>query len=143
MAVKALAARDDYWHIGIRSWTYTYCGPNGLNCDTEHTEDTMAWGGCLGDQCDAVRVSLDLDGNGGCDRDMDICGKKVRLVYSGDEFSCKPAGQLGGHSQAGYAFVKEGDSTVGACMVDFSRNGKNCIASAAYGFESRLACSNF
>lgn len=141
-AENGLGKRDDNWHLGIRSWTYTTCGPNGLNCQTEHTESNVAWGGCIGGPCDAELVQLAMDDKNPCDKDINICGKTVRLANSGDEFSCKPAKDIPrDRENLGYAFVEENGDIVGACAVNFDRFGENCIASAAYGFEGRFECT--
>lgn len=82
-----------------------------------------------------------LDKNGGCDRDINICGRTIRLAYSGDEFSCKPAKDIPRNkNNLGYAFVEENRKTIGTCAVNWSRSADNCIASAAYGFEARFNC---
>lgn len=135
-----LSRRGAVFNINRRMWKHTSCGPNGTNCVSAETTVSVVKGPC-NDDCSAPRVGLDYNGNM-CNTQFTVCGRKVTLKSSGEQYSCKKMKDLaGGKNGRGYALIYEGSKKVGSCSIDFSsRFGKNCISSGAYGFESRLYC---
>lgn len=135
-----LLRRGDVFNINRRMWKNISCGPLGTNCVSATSAVAVVKGPCTND-CKAPTVGLAYDGIL-CNKEFKVCGRKVTLKSSGEQYSCKKMKDLaGGKNGRGYALIYEGSKKVGSCSIDFSsRFGKNCIASGTYGFESRLHC---
>ncbi|KAK7186832.1 uncharacterized protein CC84DRAFT_1205584 [Paraphaeosphaeria sporulosa] len=78
-----------------------------------------------------------------CEKDLPYCDDRTFRLVSAAEGDCKRAFDLTPEMQGqGYATVKEGDTVVGTCWVDFSEHyeGGSCAVNVVITSDSRVIC---
>ncbi|KAL5381568.1 hypothetical protein DPSP01_007020 [Paraphaeosphaeria sporulosa] len=113
----------------------------GVGCEPVEVTGATVSNYCNAGGCGAQRFA-DFE-ESWCEKDLPYCDDRTFRLVSAAEGDCKRAFDLTPEMQGqGYATVKEGDTVVGTCWVDFSEHyeGGSCAVNVVITSDSRVIC---